>query len=88
MICGIKNGLVGRVVRELRELLPVPAADPHLFLTLGKLCKPSFSPYSCASVLRVSNEHLYSDRAQQLVLIILKQSLFKFPTGPYSNKIL
>lgn len=43
MVCGMKNGLVGRVVRELRELLPIPAADPHLFLTLGKLYKPSFS---------------------------------------------
>lgn len=83
MICGM-NGLVDRVVRELRKLLPIPAADPHLFLTLGKLYKPSFSPCACcASVLWVSNERLYSEKTQQLVLIILKLSLFKVPTRPY-----
>lgn len=43
MICGMKNGLVGRVLRELRELVPIPADDPCFFLTPGKLCKVSFS---------------------------------------------
>lgn len=89
MIFEMKNRLVDRVVRELRELLPIPAADPHLFLTLGKLYNPSFSPYACyASVLWVSNEHLYSEKTQQLVLIILKVSSFKVTAGPYLNKIL
>lgn len=89
MICGLKYGFVDRVVRELRELLPILAAAPYLFLTLGKLYKPTFSPYACcASILWVSSEHFYSGRTQQLVLITLKLSLFKVPAGPYSNKII
>ena len=43
MIHGMKNGLVGRLLRELRELLPIPANDPYFVLTLGKLYKTSFS---------------------------------------------
>lgn len=40
MIRGMKNGLVGRVVRKLSMLPPIPADDPYFFLSLGKFHKP------------------------------------------------